>query len=231
MRHFTRDPVDVPDLLERDKTRAADAENPARGRCLRRIPSSIGTALTRTRSRSARPSGTLSSRGATAKAHSPKAHERTDAAMSTTQLDVFASAFKEAASTRLHLDEWVERYRVIVGGAHSGRWNPRHGVMSVEPMRAVSTRRGQPGDRGGADAAAQDGILYQCGALDGVLRRRRIVRPSRTSRSSRRWSRIGYGRRWRLLARSTCWASTVRSERSGTHGLSYVSVAAARSRA
>ena len=76
--------------------------------------------------------------------------------MTTTQLDVFSTAFKEAASTRLHLDEWVERYRVIVGGAHAGRWKPRHGVMSVEPMRAVSTDGVSQGDRGGADAADEN---------------------------------------------------------------------------
>ena len=52
-----------------------------------------------------------------------------------------AAVFAAAASPRLPMDEWVAKYRRVVGGPRPGPWNPANAPMSLEPMRAVSDRR------------------------------------------------------------------------------------------
>ena len=49
--------------------------------------------------------------------------------------------FVEASAPRLPMDEWVARNRVVVDGAHAGRWSTAYGFMAVEPMRAFSDLR------------------------------------------------------------------------------------------
>ena len=50
------------------------------------------------------------------------------------------AAFVEAAGPRLALPDWVERKRIVVGGANPGPWSWAHGFLSRDPLAAVSAR-------------------------------------------------------------------------------------------
>ena len=52
-----------------------------------------------------------------------------------------AAAFESQARSRLPLQEWVKRYRVVIGGPWPGKWQHSNAPMSLEPMTAISDRR------------------------------------------------------------------------------------------
>ena len=58
------------------------------------------------------------------------------------QPDLFGS-FLAGSAPRLPMDEWIERHRVVVGGARPGRWDWKNAPMSREPMRAMTDDRVQ----------------------------------------------------------------------------------------
>lgn len=52
----------------------------------------------------------------------------------------YRAMMDERGSRAPPLDEWVSRHRVIIGGAHPGRWDWENARASLEPMRAFSDR-------------------------------------------------------------------------------------------